>query len=290
MKGNLIPFAGCFGADGLSSDFKGPVFVGLPDDSQSSYVKGCSAGPETIRMAYDGRCYNSTSEYGVDLAGRVADYGDIPSHECFQKTYQAYFRVAESLFRQGKNPFFAGGDHAVTVPVVDALRALEKSVQVVQIDAHPDLYQEFMGSSLSHACTAARMLEMDHVERVVQIGIRSANPAQREQMNRFGARLRVFEAHELGLARSLLDYTGADLPVYLSIDMDGFDPAFAPGVSHPVPGGLMPRQVLNLFHRPDWELIGMDVVEVNPQRDFNNLTAILAARILHEGMAYICRV
>ena len=72
----------------------------------------------------------------------------------------------------------------------------------------------------------------------------------------------------------------------LSVDMDGFDPAYAPGVSHPVPGGLSPRQVLNLFHEANWRLVGMDTVEVNPLRDINNLTAILAGRVLHEGMAY----
>jgi arginase family enzyme len=74
--------------------------------------------------------------------------------------------------------------------------------------------------------------------------------------------------------------------VYLTIDMDGFDPAFAPGVSHAVPGGLSSRQVLDFIQQGHWGLVGMDVVEVNPTRDVNDQTAILAARLLHEGMGY----
>ncbi len=281
-----IPFAGCFGADARAAGFRGPVFVGLPDDSQSSYLTGSAGAPEVIRAAYDGRCYNSTSESGVDLAGKVADFGDISAEDCFEKTYRKYCSVSESLVAEGKVPFFAGGDHAVTVPVVDGLKTLGQPVQVVQIDAHPDLYPEFEGSRFSHACTAARILEMEHVDLVVQIGIRALNRVQQEQMKRFGSRLRVLEARELDDRASLAAYIESEVPVYVSVDMDGFDPSYAPGVSHPVPGGLSPRQVLNLFHRANWTLVGMDAVEVNPLRDVNNLTAILAARILHEGMAY----
>ena len=72
--------------------------------------------------------------------------------------------------------------------------------------------------------------------------------------------------------------------MYVTLDMDAFDPAFAPGVSHPVPGGLAPRQALDLLQDGAWKLVGMDVVETNPDRDFNNLTAVLAGRLLHEGM------
>jgi arginase len=284
-----IPFAGCFGADARADGFRGPVFVGLPDDSQSSYLKGSAGAPEVIRVAYDGRCYNSTSESGIDLEGEVGDFGDISAEDCFEETYSKYRGVSEFLVGAGKVPFFVGGDHAVTVPVVDGLKNLGQPVQVVQIDAHPDLYPEFEGSRFSHACTAARILEMDHVERVVQIGIRALNHVQQEQIKRFEPRLRVLEARELDERIDLAEYIESKSPVYISVDMDGFDPAFAQGVSHPVPGGLLPRQVLNLFHRGNWKLVGMDVVEVNPLRDFNNLTAILAARILHEGMAYSWR-
>jgi agmatinase len=281
-----IPFAGCFGVVGGSTDHPGPVFVGLPDDSQSSYLKGSAGAPEVIRKAYDGHCYNATSESGVDLEGKVEDFGDISSRDCFEKTYREYRRVSESVVAKGNVPFFAGGDHAVTVPVVEALKIIGRPIQVVQIDAHPDLYPEFEGSRLSHACTAARILEMDHVESVIQVGIRALNQVQQRQIDRYGSRVHILEARKLGQETALAEHIKDEVPVYVSVDMDGFDPAYAPGVSHPVPGGLSPRQVLNLFHEANWKLVGMDAVEVNPVRDINNLTALLAARVLHEGMAY----
>ncbi len=77
--------------------------------------------------------------------------------------------------------------------------------------------------------------------------------------------------------------------MYLTVDLDGLDPSVAPGVSHPVPGGLTSRQVLSFIASADWRLVGMDVVELNPSVDFNQLTAILAARLLHEGMGYAAR-
>jgi agmatinase len=284
-----IPFAGCFGVVGGLADHPGPVFVGLPDDSQSSYFKGSAGAPEAIRNAYDGHCYNATSESGVDLEGKVADLGDISSRDRFEKTYREYRRVSESLVAEGNVPFFVGGDHAVTVPVVEALEVIGQPIQVVQFDAHPDLYPEFEGNRFSHACTAARILEMDHVKSVIQVGIRALNQIQQDQIDRYGSRIQVLEARQLGQHAALAEHIEEELPVYVSVDMDGFDPAYAPGVSHPVPGGLPPRQVLNLFHEANWKLVGMDAVEVNPLRDFNNLTAILAARVLHEGMAHAWR-
>jgi arginase len=181
-------------------------------------------------------------------------------------------------------PFFLGGDHAVTVPIVEALAVLSQPVHVIQIDAHPDLYPEYEGQRTSHACTACRVLEMSHVRSLTQFGIRTMNAVQREQGARFGNRLRIEQARGLTGILEQPRLIPAGALVYLTVDLDGFDPAFAPGVSHPVPGGLTPRQVLNFIQAATWRLVGMDVVEVNPQRDLNDLTAVLAAKVLHEGM------
>ena len=124
------------------------------------------------------------------------------------------------------------------------------------------------------------------MESVIQVGIRTLNQVQQSQIDRYGSRIHILEARKLGQKAAFAEHIKDEVPVYVSVDMDAFDPAHAPGVSHPVPGGLSPRQVLNLFHEANWKLVGMDAVEVNPLRDINNLTAILAARILHEGMAH----
>jgi arginase len=282
----VIPFGGCFTTDSENQNHSKLVFVGLSDDQQSSYLQGCAQAPDKIRYAYDGYCYNSTTESGVDLAQAVVDMGNWLPQGAWDLTAQSYYEQAQSLFRAGKIPFFAGGDHAVTVPIGRALDVLEQPVHIVQIDAHPDIYPELNGDRYSHACVASRLLEYKHIASITQIGIRTMNRVQQDVVDKFRNRLHLFPARELSEKLPPLLHIPTGAPVYLTIDLDGLDPAFAPGVSHPVPGGLTSRQVLNLIQQARWNLVGMDVVELNPDRDINNQTAILAARLLHEGMGY----
>ncbi len=281
-----IPFAGCFATDSENQINSKLVFVGLPDDQQSSYLKGCAQAPNIIRDAYDGYSYNSTTDSGIDLAASVIDLGDWLPENSGDLTVESYYQQARSLFLAGKIPFFAGGDHAVTVPIGKALDTLGQPIHIIQIDAHPDMYPEMGGSIYSHACVASRLLEYDHIASITQIGIRTMNRVQQEVVDKFSDRLHLFPARELSEKLPSLSHIPIGAPVYLTIDLDGIDPAFAPGVSHPVPGGLSSRQVLNLIQQGHWRLVGMDVVELNPDRDVNNQTAFLAARLLHEGMGY----
>jgi len=285
----VLPFAGCFTTEPRGQERAQLVFVGLPDDSQSSYRRGCARAPARLRAAYDGNCYNACSESGVDLTEAVTDLGDLPPQASWAATARGFREFAEKIFRAGKIPFFAGGDHAVTVPVVEALSGLGQPVYIVQLDAHPDLYPDYAGSRDSHACTATRLLEMEHVASVTQLGIRTLNPIQAQQAERFGERLRMFHARELPGPFPPLAHIPRGARVYVTVDLDAFDPAYAPGVAHPVPGGFRPRQALDFLQLVGWELVGMDAVEVNPELDLNDRTAILAARLLHEGMGRAAR-
>jgi len=280
-----IPFAGCFSAE---SDSTLPlVFAGLPCDTQSTFRRGPAEGPSRIRLAYDGRCYNATTELGADLAGLVSDAGDWLPGGSWEGTREGYRFRAEELLAGEAVPFFAGGDHAITIPLVEALEVLEEPVHVVQIDAHPDLYPEFDGDRWSHACVGARILEMEHVASLTQIGIRTLNQAQLEVARRHAGRLTILEARDLSFRPSDLSHIRDGSPVYLTVDLDAFDPAYAPGVSHPVPGGITPRQALALIQEAPWRLVGMDAVEVNPSLDQGDRTAVLAARLLHEAMGRV---
>lgn len=280
---NNTGFAGCF-AEREAARRSRLVFAGLACDSQSSFRRGCADAPRHIRKAYTADCYNSTTESGVDLAGRVADRGDVRASGGWKQAARQCEALARSLFSQGKVPFFAGGDHAVTIPVARALAALRQPVHVVQLDAHPDLYPEYEGDSESHACVAARMLEMEHIASVTQLGIRTMNAIQEDTGQRFGERLRIVPARDIENEIPAPAHISGDALVYLTLDLDVFDPAFAPGVSHPVPGGLSPRVVLDFLQRAAWNLVGMDVVELNPRLDHGNRTAVLAGRLLHEAM------
>jgi agmatinase len=279
-----IPFAGCFTSNSALEQDPRLAFIGLPDDSQSSFLQGAAAAPQAIRDAFDGRCYNSTTESGVDLAGAVKDLGNVRPGPDWARTYKAFKTASASAVSSGFVPFFAGGDHAVTVPVVDGLAVTHRSIHIIQIDAHPDIYLEYEGNRDSHACVVSRLLELEHVATVTQFGIRCVNAEQARELERHRDRVRVLRIDTTEGKPLSIGHIPEDAAVYLTIDLDGFDPAYAPGVSHPVPGGLTTRQVLDLVRCLERVLVGMDVVEVNPARDINGTTAILAARILQEGM------
>jgi agmatinase len=169
-----------------------------------------------------------------------------------------------------------GGDHAISFPTVEGVAAVHGSVEILHFDAHSDLYDDFEGDPLSHASPFARIMERGLARRLVQVGIRTLNRHLREQAERFG----VETVEMRHFAPDRVPMPGA--PLYVSIDLDGFDPAFAPGVSHHEPGGLSVRDVLAVLHRASTPIVGADIVEYNPQRDVNGVTAVLAAKLVKE--------
>ena len=147
---------------------------------------------------------------------------------------------------------------------------------IFHFDAHPDLYDDFEGSTLSHACPFARIMESGLAKRLVQVGIRTINRHQREQASRFG--VEVVEMRAL----PAYDKLKAAGPVYISFDIDVLDPAFAPGVSHREPGGMSVREAIAHLHAIEGTIVGADVVEYNPVQDVAGVTATVAAKILRE--------
>jgi arginase family enzyme len=144
------------------------------------------------------------------------------------------------------------------------------------VDAHPDLYQDFEGDLFSHAAPFTRIMEEGLVTRLVQVGIRTLSGHQKAQVDRFQVEVVDMRAWSAGVRPKI---TG---PVYLSIDLDGLDPAFAPGVSHWEPGGLSTREVLALIQGLEGPLVGADVVEFNPVRDPAGITAMVCAKLVKE--------
>ncbi len=186
------------------------------------------------------------------------------------------------MLEKGLRPIVLGGDHSVTYPVVKALGRRYKKLNILDFDAHPDLYDEFEGDRYSHACPFARIMEERLVSRLVQVGIRTMNGHQRRQAERFG--VEVIEMREFRENLALV----FESPVYISFDMDALDPAFAPGVSHHEPGGLSTRQAIQMIQTITAKIVGADIVELNPGRDPLGMTAMAAAKILKE-IAGKCR-
>lgn len=282
-----IPFGGLLAS--AANDERAPAsLLGVMDATQSTYRDRCAEAPPAIRRAYDGACYNAVAETGVDCAGSVRDLGDLgPEAGDFRDSAARYTAAVAAELARGRTPFILGGDHAIT-PALVAAYAGRGPLHVVQWDAHPDMYPDFEGNPDSHACVAARLLDMPHVATITQIGIRTETAVQRGVRESAGARVTQIPAWEAETRGALLSHLPDGAPVYLTVDMDGFDPAFAPAVAHPVPAGLSGRAGLQLVkeigarHR----LAGMDAVEACPD-DRDNRTLILAARLVHEGVAAV---
>jgi len=254
-----------------------PTLVGIPWDVNSSFMRGAAAAPPLVRRALFSPASNMWSELGVDLAapGRLADAGDLSLPDSID-AIGVIEAAVRALIQDGGAPLAIGGDHAVTHPVVRAAAARHPALTILHIDAHPDLYDEFEGNRLSHACPFARIMEEGLAARLVQVGIRTANGHQREQAQRFGVEVIDMRAWAGGTRPAL------NGRVYVSIDLDGLDPAFAPGVSHREPGGLTVRDVIGLVHALPSPPVGADIVEFNPSQDPLGVTALVAGKLLKE--------
>lgn len=249
------------------------ALIGVPWDKKGSYLQGPALAPNRIREALHCGSSNYYTELNVNAIDNenFEDWGDIEVKEYFDIEKQ--FAV---ILNKNVRTLSLGGDHSVTYPIIKAHYQFRGEFDILQIDAHGDLYDEFEGDKFSHACPFARIMENKLASRLMQVGIRAINPHQREQMKRFGVETIEMPQFDAGQRPRF------DKPVYISLDLDGIDPAFAPGVSHHEPGGLTSREVLRIIQSIDVPIIGADIVEYNPHKDISDMTAMLAAKFLRE--------
>ncbi|MEP6686853.1 MAG: agmatinase [Gemmatimonadales bacterium] len=254
-----------------------PRLIGLPYDASSSYLQGAAEGPSLIREALQSPSWNSWCEQAREVtgAGGLSDAGDLVLPPTEEGRIRIEAGIAE-LIAAGHRPLALGGDHSVTYPVLRAVSRGLSRLTILHIDAHPDLYDEFEGDRYSHACPFSRIMEEGLASRLVQVGIRTMNEPQRVQAERFGVEVIDMRAWQTGTRPSV------DGAVYISIDLDGLDPAFAPGVSHRDPGGLTVREAIGLVQQAGGYLVGADIVEYNPRQDLGGLTATVAAKLVKE--------
>ncbi len=258
--------------------------IGLPSDVNSSFARGPAQAPAAIREALWSDRGNLACEDGQEIGidFDLTDRGDMPLTE--SDTDDALIAAnVESTIRSGAVPLALGGDHAMSHPVVRGVHAAHGPLTILHFDAHPDLYDDFAGNPRSHASPFARIMEAGLAKRLVQVGIRTLNAHCRAQAERFGVEI-----------VPMADFAPDKVPVlegplYISIDLDGIDPAEAPGVSHPEPGGLTLREVLAVLRRQTAPVVGADIVELNPRFDQHERTAILAAKLVREVSALMVR-
>ena len=264
--------------------------IGVPFDSTCSYHHGSRYGPTIIREASFGfEQYNSTFEKLLD--GKFYDCGDLNVvHGNCKKTCDALFDSVKELLDSNINPIIIGGEHSVSIGSVKAIADLEENndlsnVTIIHLDAHRDIIDEYIGEKDSHATIMRRVHDLNPKE-LIQIGIRSFSIEEKEfvegevNISSFLAK-DLFDDFDILLEK----FDSIEGKVYISIDMDVIDPAFAPSVGNPTPNGLHPVDIENIFealaNNEAIDIIGFDIVEVASDK-LGDITAVLAAKMIYD--------
>ena len=259
-------------------------FIGIPTDCNSSFLRGPAKAPPLIREMVFSSKGNPATELGGTLGEDIGfvDAGDLPLNEDRGDDGLIEKAVLDAL-NANEIPISIGGDHSVTYPILKAIAKAHGPVSILHFDAHPDLYDELLGNKRSHASPFARIMEDGLAIRLVQVGIRTLNEHQSEQAAKFNVEIVPMR----GFTPSLVPVPEG--PLYISIDLDGLDPAFAPGVSHLEPGGLSVRELMDVLHNVKGPVVGADLVEYNPDRDTHEVTCSVAAKLVKELAALAVR-
>jgi agmatinase len=277
------------------------IVLGIPWDASSSYRKGSAAAPNIIRQATSGELYNPYTENNVNIKDKwlIFDAGnvEISSNDAITSRKEILSTLAQ-IYDSKKNQrfLFLGGDHLITYFSFYSLSELaffrEKKSGIIYLDAHPDLYYQYKGNLYSHACVLRRILDQTKIDpkNIIQIGIRASTKEQREFVLNSGIKTfykkQLLERKSIDIVEEIKDKLSESVEkIYLSIDLDILDPAFAPGLGNPEPGGLTTRELINFIQElSDLPISVFDVVELSPTYDQSNITAFAAAKVIKETL------
>jgi agmatinase len=256
------------------------VLGGIPMDFTASFQAGSRFAPPRIREAsYGLETYSPAQD--ADLGDRrLHDAGDLELPIGYvEKSLALIEEAASCILADGKHLLALGGEHLITLPLVSAAHRVWPDLVVVHWDAHADLRDTYLGERLSHATVLRRVAELVGDGRVYQFGIRSGTG---EELQWGREHTKLFpDAVAEPLRRTLTEWEGR--PVYLTIDVDVFDPAFMPGTGTPEPGGITPQEGFQaLLSLAGQNIVGADIVETMPASDPSLRSALLAAKLVRE--------
>jgi len=269
---------------GSSQEYENAHFVlfGIPMDFTASFHPGSRWGPRAIREASE-----SLEEYSFYYQRSLEeikyyDCGDISlPFGNVKESLRRIEKVTERLLTDAKFPVALGGEHLVTLALIRAYKRKYPELAVFQFDAHADLRESFCGETLSHATVMRHVAQTVGPENVYQFGIRSGT-VEEYYFGQENTRMFIEEISK-PLEEIIKDWD--DRPVYVTLDIDVIDPAYAPGTGTPEPGGCSSKEILQVIHMlADLPVVGMDLVEVLPHLDPSQRTAILAAKLIREAL------
>ncbi|MCL5045384.1 MAG: agmatinase [Actinobacteria bacterium] len=264
------------------------IIFGVPMDYTVSFRPGTRTGPQGIRTASYG-----LEEYSVHLDRYLSDVkfhdlGDIVlPFGNVTESMRLIQEITLKVVREGRLPLILGGEHLITYPIVQAVKSAYPELAVVHFDAHADLRDTYYGEKLSHGTVLRRVSEVVGPESVYQFGIRSGVREEFE-FARENTHLHKFKVRE-PFEKELDSLQGR--PVFVTLDIDVIDPAYAPGTGTPEPGGISAEEMIEVIHLlSGLRVVGMDLVEVSPAMDFSGETCLLAAKLVREALlAFVWR-
>ncbi len=253
--------------------------IGIPFDENSSYIQGPALAPPKIRLMDVEGSANRFCEHGLEIVEgeNYRDLGDMIFPDTNPElVYKQIKETIQSELSLSDKMISFGGDHSISFPVIEAHTQLYKNLNVLHLDAHADLYDNFEENPFSHASPFARLMEQGKLNSLTQVGIRTLNTHQTEQAKKFNVKLVEMKDFNMDFIKNL------EGPLYISLDLDVLDPAFAPGISHHEPGGMSTRELITIIQQIQVPIIGADIAELNPNRDLNNMTAMVAYKLFKE--------
>jgi guanidinobutyrase len=305
LGGNQMPrFAGpatmmrlptATSAEGLDA-----CFVGVPLDTGTSNRAGARFGPRAIRAeSCLLRPYNMATRAAPYDSIQVADIGDVAINTFnLQKSMDIVTEAYDEILAHGCVPLTMGGDHTIVLPILRAMKKKYGALGVVHVDAHADVNDTMFGEKIAHGTPFRRAIEEGLIDgnRVAQIGLRGTGYTAEDFDWSRSHGIRVVQAEECWYksVAPVMDEVRAKLgdgPVYLSFDIDGLDPSFAPGTGTPEIGGLTIWQALEIIRGcRGLEIVGCDLVEVSPPYDPSGNTALVGANLLYEMLCVLPKV
>ncbi|KUK13664.1 MAG: agmatinase [bacterium] len=255
------------------------ILWGIPLDETTSFRRGTYLGPERIRQcSYGLETYSPVFERDLSEV-KFFDAGDISlPRGKLEQSLKNIEKFAYSFLKRNFKLLSLGGEHLISLPLIKAASSVFPELRVIHLDAHADLRGKYLGNELSHASVMRRVCEFLKPSNLYQFGIRSG---LKEEFD-FGKKNTRFYPFSLEKVDKVIDELSPK-PVYLSIDIDVIDPAFAPGTGTPEPNGITPKELFNFLEKiKSLNLIAVDVVEVSPPNDTSDITSLLGAKIVRE--------
>lgn len=264
------------------------VFLGVPFDDATTYRPGARFGPTGIRQGSRLlRPYNQFLDVYPFDSLNVCDMGDvniIPGY--IEDTMKI---IEEEVVKIRGVPFIAGGDHSITLPILRAMYKKHGKINLIHLDSHYDFWDSYWGKKYTHGTWLRRALEEGILNEVVQMGIRGSLYSRDDVEDSKKLGVKSFTIRDL---KYRLKEVLKELPsgkTYVSIDIDVVDPAFAPGTGTPEVGGLTSFEIVEIIRSFDFSIIGFDVVEVSPPYDVSEITSMLGANIIYEGLSVLAK-